>query len=75
LHSLREEAAVAEKSSNNVVLAKAGELAEALIETREFKEGNDKEFALILAECNIVIAKETRINYGALGKKQGSCCG
>jgi hypothetical protein len=66
---------VAEKNSNNVVLAKAGELAEAPMETREFKEGNDKGFSLILAECNLVITKETRINYGAFGKKQGSCCG
>jgi hypothetical protein len=66
---------VAEKSGNNAVLAKARELSEALMETREFKEGNDKEFTLILAECNMIIAKETRINYGALGKKQGSCCG
>ena len=66
---------MAENSSNNIVLAKAGELAEALILTREFKEGNDKGFSLILAECNLVIAKETRINYGALGKKQDSCCG
>ena len=66
---------MAEKTRNSVVLAKAGELAEALMETQEFKKGNDKRFTLILAECNMVIATETRINYGALGKKQGSCCG
>lgn len=68
-------AAVAEKFKNSVVLAKAGELADALMETSEFKEGNDKRFTLILAECNMVITTETRINYSALGKKQGSCCG
>jgi hypothetical protein len=66
---------VAEKNSNSVVLAKAGELADALMRTEEFKKGNDKLFELVLAECNMVITNETRINYGALGKKQGSCCG
>jgi len=64
---------VAEK--RNSVLVKADELAEALMETQEFKEGNNKRFTLILAECNMTIATETRINYGALGKKQDSCCG
>ena len=66
---------MAEKVRNNIVLAKAEELADALMKTSEFKEGNDKKFTLTLAECNMVITTETRINYGALRKKQSSCCG
>lgn len=66
---------MAKKSGNSMVLAKAGELAKALMSTREFREKDDKGLTLIIAECNMVIAAETRINYGALGKKQAGCCG
>ena len=66
---------MAEKSRNSVVLARAGELADALLETEDFKNGNAKLFELVLAECNMIITNETKINYGALGKKTSSCCG
>lgn len=59
----------------NQVFTKAAELAEALRNTPEFKEKNEKGLTLLIAECNMVIATETRINYGALGKKKSACCG
>ena len=59
----------------SLVMTKAAELADALMNTREFKENDEKQFTLLIAECNMVIATETRINYGALGKKKSACCG
>jgi len=71
---MKEEVAVADKLTNPV-MAKANELAEALIQSQEFKDKDWKKQTLLIAECNMVIAVETKINYGALGRTQDSCCG
>ncbi len=57
------------------VMVKARELAEALLNSPEYKEGNEKRFTLLLTECNMTLAADTNINYGALGKSTAkSCC-
>jgi hypothetical protein len=66
---------VVEATLDHPVIAKALELAEALTNSREFKDNDEKGLERLIELCNIVITSETDINYGALGKNNSSCCG
>ncbi len=59
----------------NPVYLKARELAEALLNSPEFKEKNEQEISSLITLCNAIISNDTNLNYGAIGATQGSCCG
>jgi hypothetical protein len=71
----REEAVVVEATLDYQVITKALELAEALTNSREFKDNDEKGLERLIELCNIVITSDTDINHGALGKNNSSCCG
>ena len=57
------------------VMVKAAELADALVGSQEFRDKDWNTQTLLIAECNMIIAAETKLNYGALLGGQSSCCG
>lgn len=57
------------------VIAKAVELAEALMESQEFKDKDSDMQTLLIAECNKIITDKTKLNYVALSGRQISCYG
>ncbi len=60
---------------DNPVMVKAAELAEALLNSPEFKEKREQEITYLITLCNSIISNDTNLNYGVLGAPQGSCCG
>lgn len=66
---------MADNANAHPVIIKARELAEALLNSQEYKESNEKKLTLLLTECNMALAAETNVNYSALGKTPAkSCC-
>jgi hypothetical protein len=61
-----------ETTPTDPVMVKANELAEALVQSQEFKDRDWDKQTLLITECNRAIAVETKINYGATAS---SCCG
>ena len=59
-------------SSDNKVLTKAKELADSL---KNSKKDDSYEFLSLLVECNSIILKMTKIDYGTIcSRQQGGCC-
>lgn len=61
--------------SNQPVIIKAKELAEAIKNSEEFKEKDVVALQNILTECTRIISETIKINYEAVCQPRGGCCG
>lgn len=64
-----------EDKVNQPAIIKAKELALAIKESSAFKEKNEEEMQAIILECNDIIKKTIKIDYGAVCKPKSGCCG
>ena len=56
-------------------IVKAKELAQAIKESGAFREKNAEEMQAIIMECNDIIKKTIKIDYGKVCKPKSGCCG
>ncbi len=61
--------------SNQPVIIKAKELAQAIKNSEEFKDGDVVALQSVLTKCNKIISETTKINYEAVCQPKGGCCG
>lgn len=61
--------------SNQPATIKAKELAEAIKNSEEFKDGDVVELQNVLTKCNKIISETIKINYEAVCQPRGGCCG
>jgi cell fate (sporulation/competence/biofilm development) regulator YlbF (YheA/YmcA/DUF963 family) len=64
-----------EDMSNQPAIIKAKELALAIKESDAFKRKNAEEMQAIILECNDIIKKTIKIDYGGVCKPKSGCCG
>jgi len=57
------------------LIIKAKELADALIQSEEFKEKNMEKLQTLIIECNQIIVEIAKINYGDICQPRTACCG
>lgn len=61
--------------SNQPAIIKAKELAEAIKNSEEFKDGDVVVLQKVLTECTRIISESIKINYEAVCQPRGGCCG
>ncbi|MEX0920955.1 MAG: hypothetical protein WDZ62_01700 [Candidatus Pacearchaeota archaeon] len=61
--------------SNQHAIIKAKELAEAIKNSEEFKDGDVVALQSVLTKCNRIISESIKINYEAVCQPRGGCCG
>jgi len=61
--------------SNHSVIIKAKELADVIVGSDVFKNGDKDDLQLLISECNQIINSITKINYGAACQPRSGCCG
>jgi len=64
-----------EDKANRPAIIKAKELALAIKDSSAFKEKNEEGMGEIILECNDIIKKTIKIDYGAVCKPTSGCCG
>jgi len=60
---------------NHPAIIKAKELADALIQSKAFREKNMEKLQSLIIQCNQIIVETTKINYGAVCQPRSGCCG